>query len=64
QTGLTPSYSWYLRFFLCRVVLEIDARRGSIVNEVLLNAEAHFLNFVLPCPVTLQKTALIVVMTP
>jgi len=46
-----------------RVVLEINARRGSRVNEVLLNAEAHFLKFVLPCPVTLQKTALIVVMT-
>ncbi|ACI38608.1 hypothetical protein ECEC1846_3167 [Escherichia coli EC1846] len=30
---------------------------------MLLNAEAHFLKFVLPCPVTLQKTALIVVMT-
>ncbi len=34
-----------------------------MVNEVLLNAEAHILKFVLPCPVTLQKTALIVVMT-
>ncbi|EFJ74378.1 hypothetical protein HMPREF1617_02410 [Escherichia coli 908675] len=44
-------------------MLEINARRGSRVNEVLLNAEAHFLKFVLPCPVTLQKTALIVVMT-
>ncbi|QED81400.1 hypothetical protein FTV90_20335 [Escherichia coli] len=31
-------------------MLEINARRGSRVNEVLLNAEAHFLKFVPSMP--------------